>query len=95
VLLCLAERSHWLKTSRGGLTDPGGGLTALASLVPIALDYRASMLILANLVPSVSHTSISHLVIQGQQQCQRVQVLRKGKKEAVAMPEHPSVLVSI
>jgi hypothetical protein len=38
------------------------------------------MLILANLVPGVSHTSISHLVIQGQQQCQRVQVLIKRKK---------------
>jgi hypothetical protein len=53
------------------------------------------MLILANLVPGVSHTSISHLVIQGQQQHQRVQVLKKGRKEAVAMPEHPSVLASI
>jgi hypothetical protein len=70
-----------------------GGLTALASFVPIALDCRASMLILANLVPGVSHTSISHVVIQGQQQCPWVQVLRKGRKEAVAMPERPLALV--
>jgi hypothetical protein len=53
------------------------------------------MLILANLVPGFSHTSISHLVIQEQQQCQRVHVVRKGRKEAVVMPEHPPVLASI
>jgi hypothetical protein len=50
------------------------------------------MLILANLIPGISHTAFSHLVIQEQQQCQRVQVFRKERKEAVVMPDHPPVL---
>jgi hypothetical protein len=81
----LAEKSHWLKTDRGGLT-------ALASFVPIALERRALTLTLANLVPGVLYTFVSHLVIQGQQQCQGALVLRKERKEGVVMMECPSVL---
>jgi uncharacterized membrane protein YqgA involved in biofilm formation len=96
-LCCCVWPKEAIGSKLAGAVEPAlrGDLTALASFVPIALDCRASMLILANLVPGVSHTSISHLVIQGQQQHQRVQVLKKGRKEAVAMPEHPSVLASI
>jgi hypothetical protein len=63
--------------------------------VPIALGCRASTLIQANLVPGISHTAFSHLVIQEQQQCQRVQVFRKGRKEVVVMLDHPPVLALI
>jgi hypothetical protein len=81
----LAEKSHWLKTDRGGLT-------ALASFVLIALERRASTLILAIFVAGVLYTFVSHLVIEGQQQCQGVLALRKERKGGVVMPERPPAL---